>query len=205
METTADQDYTFEKMEPRHARAVGFLHAKFIENSVLSDLGVKILEPLYASLLESGYGCGYVLVADGKVYGFKFARYADSISITQAVLRGWRRMTLPLIAFVLKHPLMAPKILGRLNETGHVPCGPGIGEFMSMAIEEEYRGGKNSVIMTELLFTDLKREGCHTVRWECMASNIRTQKFYPSIRGKKIGESEVSGDKVFWYERDLTS
>ena len=205
METSTGQEYSFHKMEPHHGRAVGILHTKYIKNSLLSDLGVDVLEPLYGALLDSGYGHGYVLMIDDRIAGFNFGRSSRDVSITQAVLRGWRRMALPLISYVLRHPLMAPKILKRINETGHVPCEPGVGEYMSMAIEKDVRGGEPSVMITELFFEDLKREGCRAVRWETMDFNKRAQKYFVKIKGTFIGESEVSGDKVFWYERDLTS
>ena len=192
-------------MEPRHGREVGVLHAEYIENSLLSDLGVEVLGPLYETLMDSGYGVGFVLTVDGRVAGFSFGRYSHTLSITRAVLKKWRRMAPPLVSFLFRHPLAVPKILKRLTQTGHVECEVGVGELLTIVIAKGVRGGQPSVRIAELLFEKLKSEGCRSVRWETMDDNVRARKFYEKIRGHAIWDSVVSGEKVLWFERDLTS
>jgi hypothetical protein len=195
--------YEFVAMQPSHAYAVGALHARYIENSQLANFGPELLGPLYEALITSAYGVGYVLLRDIEVVGFSFGRAAMKPTITQAIVRSWRRLFWPLFRFACRDPLAVPRLIMRFGQTGHVERSEGIGELLTIVIAAGVRGGQPSVRIAELLFARLRREGCHKVRWETVADNHRAQRYYAKIGGEIIHEDIVAGDRVFWYERVL--
>ena len=189
-------------MQPAHADAVGRLHAEHMPDSLLSSLGPDLLAPLYRSLLESGYGLGFVLIRRGRAVGFSFGRPSHTLSILGAILRGRRHMAVALARLALRGPWVLPKALLRLREKGHVVCEPGVGELVSIVVATEARGVA-SQRLAEALFDELRRAGCHTVRWETLASNVQAQRFYAKIGGRVTRETEVAGKRNFWFEREL--
>jgi GNAT superfamily N-acetyltransferase len=205
MDRTSDKKCSFREMVPQDGPAVGALHAKYLKSSILSDFGPDFLGPFYTALVKHEYGLGFMMTHGDDVVGYCFGRHSLDNSIAMVVLRSWRTMFMPLTRLVLRNPLTLFKILHRMRQSGHVECPPGVAEYMTMALEEDFRGDGNSVAITEMFFDQCRQRGCTKVRWETMGFNRRAQKFFVKIKGNFIGESEVDGEKVFWYERDLES
>jgi ribosomal protein S18 acetylase RimI-like enzyme len=173
-----------------------------MEQSLLASLGRGVVGPLYASLLESGYGAGYVAMSGGEMIGFSFGRFSHG-SMVASILRSWRRMLLPLSALTLRDPKTLARAMVRLAEPGHPPGGAGVGELVSIVVADAARGSDAGTPLGELLFERLRREGCNKVRWETLGTNARAQRYYEKIGGRIIGRAEVGGAEVLWYEKDL--
>ena len=69
-------EYRCATMRQEHALDVGRLHKRYMPNSVLAELGDAFLGTLYGSLLETGYGFGFVLLNNDRALGFSFGRTA---------------------------------------------------------------------------------------------------------------------------------
>jgi ribosomal protein S18 acetylase RimI-like enzyme len=193
-------DPTFAEMEPRHAEAVGRLHMRYMEHSLLTDLGAGVVAPLYASLLESRYGAGYVASIGDDVVGFSFGRFAGSSPLPVVIARSWRRMLRPLVKLSLTHPRALARAALRITEPGHPPAGDGVAELVSIVVSDRARGTNASKRLGEMLFDRLKQEGCSTIRWETMSTNVRAQQYYAKIGGRIIGRAKAGGDEILWYE-----
>mgnify|MGYP001068338347 FL=1 len=112
--TSSIQEYTFEEMNLDHTRWVSRLHADYMPNSLLSELGADVLDALYACLLETHYGVGYVLLKEDRVVGFSFGRITRTRSLLTAVLSSWRRFVLPFCKLLVTRPGALAKVLVRL-------------------------------------------------------------------------------------------
>jgi ribosomal protein S18 acetylase RimI-like enzyme len=190
-------------MEIRHAAAVGKLHAQYIEESNMSDLGPRFMGALYQCLIKTGYGVGYVMLDGGRVVGYSFGRFEHTLTVGQVIRRSLLKLTGPVAMAALSRPGGLLRAVRGLGQTGHVECEPGVGELLTIAVSKEARGGDGSRRVLEMLFDRLKQEGCRAIRWETLGSNIRAQRYYTKLGGHVVKHTEVDGKRNLWFEKKL--
>lgn len=146
------------------AEAVASLHERAMGRSLWARLGRPFLEALYRELTQNPDFLGYVYEEEGAVKGFIAGTTHSQGLFARTLARGWRRLLIPLLTGLLRHPsavlpLLATPFYFRASGVADVRA-----ESLFCSFVPELRGRRVSGHINKVLFEELRRRGHRAVK-----------------------------------------
>ena len=132
--------YTVRAFAPEDASAAADLHLEGQPNTFLTSLGRTFLVALYSEMAVSPYCFGYVAVDGGEVIGVVTGTVDSGAVFKDLVLRRGFKLALPVMASLLRHPSLIPKVVQTFVYPSQTRIEPGETEMLYLASRADRRG-----------------------------------------------------------------
>jgi ribosomal protein S18 acetylase RimI-like enzyme len=188
-----------EKINNSYISDVAQLHGKYIDQGLLSKLGVPFLRLLYHAMVGSSSAICVVLVNDGKTVGF--ASGAVNVS---SFYKEYLKKKLIRTIIVLLPNLLKPQIITGIVETLFYPIKSKEdlpdAELLSIVVSNEFRGKGVGKRIFEGLVKEFRERHVKQFKVVVGSDLVDAKNFYEKMGGALHSEIEVhKGKKSLVY------
>lgn len=139
------------------------IHLISFSGFFLSFLGPRFLTSLYAYILFSPDGVGYVAIDNSQVVGFVCGSMKPSGFYRRFFLSKWREIILSILSAIIRNPSVVPRLVWRFVTPPQASAEPGTATLMSIAVLPEYQNkGIGKALIQEFL-NEMKKRGMRRV------------------------------------------
>jgi ribosomal protein S18 acetylase RimI-like enzyme len=177
-------------MSLEDSRIVASLHYQIFPDYFLTQLGIGVLEILYAQLAKSHYANSFVCLRDDIIVGFVAGLTALGNFKFGLMTQYWPRILLVLIPRIISHPKLLIPLLHRLilsvprikplkpTEADPIETYPNL---LSIGVAPEVRGTPVARLLVVALADRYRLEGYTHIVLHTLSSNIAGNRFFQKV------------------------
>jgi GNAT superfamily N-acetyltransferase len=187
-----------------HARSVAEIHIEGQPGTFLTRLGPSFLTALYATMAESPWAFGSVVVDGETVAGVGIVALDMDRLFGDAKRRHWHRFVWPMLGQVIRHPSLLAEIVQSLRYSAKLDVLPGEMEILFMGLRRAYmRQGIGPRLLSQLL-DEAHRRGCTLARATVDRRNRAMRWMVADLPGVYVDrEIELHGRTMVVYRAEL--
>ena len=154
------------------------LHYDYIENSMLSQLGLFFLEQIYEEIARSKYCRGYVYVENDEVAGFIIGSQDMNSFFRSLIIKKIFTLGIPILFRVITNPRLFKNVIETLFYAKKSDIDNVEAELVSIAVHEDYRRQGIARDLFNKLVDFFKQSDIHSFKVMVDKNNPMANKFY---------------------------
>jgi ribosomal protein S18 acetylase RimI-like enzyme len=152
------------RMQPSDVNQVVNVHLSSFQGFFLTLLGAKFLNLLYAYIVSSPDGVGYVFVEDdGEVVGFVCGSTKPSGFYKRFLKNQWLRIILAILGSVVRNPRILPRLVWRVLRPPQASPSPATATLLSIAVLPEHQNKGIGRLLVQEFLDEMWRRGMQRV------------------------------------------
>jgi len=151
------------EMQPSDIDQVVNVHLSSFQGFFLTFLGPRFLSLLYAYILSSPDGVGFVFIDQDQVLGFVCGSTQPSGFYRRFLTHQWRDITFAVLLRVIRTPSIASRLIWRLAIPPQASTEPGTATLMSIAVLPGYQNKGIGKALVQEFLNEMQRRGMRRV------------------------------------------
>lgn len=151
------------KMQSSDVDQVVQVHLSSFQGFFLTFLGPRFLASLYAYIVSSPDGVGYVAMDGGHIIGFVCGTTQPSGFYRRFFFKRWPEVISSVLLTAIRKPTIMPRLVWRVLSPPQASPEPGTATLMSIAVHPEYLNKGIGRALVQAFLSEIRQRGMQRV------------------------------------------